>query len=228
MPAPEFDRHAATYQEEIERAIGFSGMEHAFFTRAKAEILLEIADGVGGRRAVSALDVGCGVGSTDAYLAGEVGYLAGTDVSAEQLAIARRANPTVTYAESDGATLPFETASFDLAFTICVLHHVPATERPAFMRELHRVVRPGGALVVVEHNPVNPLTRLIVARCAFDQDAVLLGRREAEALLRGCDASHVRSRYILLFPSEARPVRRLERLLGPVPIGAQYVSWARR
>jgi hypothetical protein len=33
-------------------------------------------------------------------------------------------------------------------------------------RRLVRVVRPGGVAAIVEHNPLNPLTRLVVARCA--------------------------------------------------------------
>ena len=39
---------------------------------------------------------------------------------------------------------------------------------------MRRVVRPGGLLCIIEHNPFNPLTRLAVVRCEFDRDAVLL------------------------------------------------------
>ena len=104
-------------------------------------------------------------------------------------------------------------------FTVCVVHHVAPPERPAFFAELARVVRPGGLVAVVEHNPLNPLTRLAVARCEFDEDAVLarpreVSRRLREAGLRDADAAH-----FLFFPWRWH---RVERLLRRVPFGAQF------
>ena len=43
-----------------------------------------------------------------------------------------------------------------------------------FVADMVRVTRPGGLVCVIEHNPLNPLTRLAVNRCPFDADAVLL------------------------------------------------------
>jgi hypothetical protein len=55
-----------------------------------------------------------------------------------------------------------------------VLHHVPPADREALLARVATKLAPGGKLVVFEHNPWNPLTRKVVAECAFDADAVLL------------------------------------------------------
>jgi hypothetical protein len=77
--------------------------------------------------------------------------------------------------------------------------------------------------MLLEHNPFNPLTRLAVARCAFDDDAVLLSRRHAGRLLAEAGLSIAERRDLLFFPWSGTTSRRLERMLGPVPLGAQYL-----
>jgi SAM-dependent methyltransferase len=218
-----FDEYADGYGDAVQRSIAFSGVEHVLFTRRKARHLLDVVDRLLGPPGdVRALDVGCGVGSTDAYLVGRLGELHGTDVSAEAVRRAADANPSVRYTASAEASLPYEDERFDLAFAICVLHHVPPGERPRFVSELRRVVRPGGLVVVFEHNPLNPLTRLAVARCEFDGDAVLLTSRSARSVLRGGGLEPIEQRYVILFPSEAPAVVAVEGAFARLPFAAQY------
>jgi hypothetical protein len=42
------------------------------------------------------------------------------------------------------------------------------------MKEIQRVLRPGGVFSLIEHNPLNPVTRLIVSRTPVDGNAKLL------------------------------------------------------
>ena len=93
------------------------------------------------------------------------------------------------------------------------------------MREMRRVVRPGGLVCVIEHNPLNPLTRLAVARCEFDRDAVLLGAGTARKLMAGAGLRQIDSRYFVLLPWEATPARRVEGALSQLPLGAQYAAF---
>ena len=160
---------------------------------------------------------------TDAYLVGRVGELHGADVSKGLLDAARAANPQVGYHEFDGVTLPFEDAAVDAAFAICVLHHIEPYDRQAFVQEMRRVTRPGGLVLLYEHNPFNPLTRVAVSRCEFDEGVVLLRLREARRLLRSAGAPPVESRYIAFFPWSTRFLRTIERGLSRLPLGAQYV-----
>ncbi|WP_457488677.1 class I SAM-dependent methyltransferase, partial [Tardiphaga sp. P5_C10] len=126
----------------------------------------------------------------------------------------------------DGRIFPFADASFDLVTTICVMHHVLPVEWAGFMREMRRVVRPGGLVCVIEHNPFNPLTRLAVARCEFDRDAVLLGAGKTQKIMAGAGLRDIASRHFLLLPWEAKAARRVENALSGLPLGAQYATFA--
>jgi SAM-dependent methyltransferase len=227
----EFDSYSESYRDAVERAIAFSRTELDFFTRAKVRELLSIATRrVGDPDGLSFLDVGCGPGETDRLLEGRVRSLTWVDTSAGMVEAARRRNPWAEYRLVDpGARLPFATASFDVSFAICVLHHVATTERARLVGEAARVTKPGGALLVFEHNPWNPLTRRAVARCEFDRDADLLRRGESERLLREAGLDRVDGAYIICFTRESARLQRIERSLGSLPLGAQYVvSGSRR
>jgi hypothetical protein len=106
------------------------------------------------------------------------------------------------------------------------VHHVLPADRPGLAAELARVAAPGGLVVLFEHNPWNPLTRLAVSRCAFDDDAVLLGRGETRSLLAAAGLDPVEARYILFFPWSGELLRSIERRLGRLPLGAQHYSAA--
>lgn len=218
-----FDRDRESYRDAVNSSIGFSGADVDFFARLKADDLVgSLQRRIGSAREARMLDVGCGPGVTDTYLADRVRELHGVDVSQDALAAAAAANPGVGYHHYDGAALPFADEAFDATFTICVLHHVGATERPGLVREMRRVTRPGGVVAIYEHNPLNPLTRVAVARCEFDEDAVLLRRGEAARLLEEAGATVVESRYIAFFPWQANVLRAVERRLGRLPLGGQY------
>lgn len=219
----EFDRFATSYEDAIEHSIGFGGREHAFYLEAKARRLLDLVRRrLGDPSDVRALDVGCGPGTFHRHLAGRLGALEGVDVSATIVEEARRRNPGLTYHVADASSLPAANGDFDLALAICILHHLAPAERGAVLAELGRVTRPGGLVVVFEHNPLNPLTRVAVARCVFDEHAVLLGRRETTRRLATAGLRPVEARYFLFFPWGGRVVTTVERVLAAVPLGAQY------
>jgi SAM-dependent methyltransferase len=219
----EFDHHVDHYRDEVQTSISFSGQEVAFFHRRKAEVLVELANRlVGDPGQLSALDVGCGVGSIDHFLAGRFGRLCGVDTAPVALGRGARENPEVTYLAADGGQLPFPTGAFDVAFAVCVLHHVPPPYRVEFGRELRRVVRDGGLVVVFEHNALNPLTRLAVSRCEFDEGVELLTRGASTRVLSGAGLTPVEARDVIFTPFDHRLARRLDQALGRVPLGAQH------
>ncbi|MER8436697.1 class I SAM-dependent methyltransferase [Mesorhizobium sp. M1312] len=224
-----FDSYKSNYGEAVAGSIRFSGLRHDFFLIAKADLLRRLVverrlrqDGAG----VRALDVGCGVGSLHPYLEGAFERLDGCDVSEESIRRAGQDNPRVSYRACTTPSLPYGDGAFDLAFASCVVHHVPPASWRDFFREMRRVVRPGGVACIIEHNPYNPLTRLAVFRCPFDQDAVLLNAAKARYLFQETGFRDVRSEHFLLLPSARRFARKLERLLAPLPFGAQYACSA--
>jgi SAM-dependent methyltransferase len=226
---PSFDRYAADYESTVQQSIDFSGMDYQFFVDAKASVLKEIAArhfGPGTRP--NLLDVGCGVGRLHPRLGGTFGRICGVDVSPQSIAQARRENPDIEYQVSAASRLPYSPAAFDLVLAVSVVHHIPPGERPAFLAELKRVTRAGGLVCLIEHNPLNPLTRLVVFRCPFDRDAHLLGARVARRLLAQAGLTNVRSEHFLVFPLSAAWARALERRLRKLPLGAQYLALGER
>jgi len=224
----EFDRYGDSYEEAVDDAIKFGRAEHAFYLEGKARVLLDLVRReLGDPARIHALDVGSGPGSLHPYLA-KLGAVEGVDVSEALVERAAAANPTVRYRTYDGRALPFGDKSFDLAFAVNVFHHVEPPDRADLASELARVVRPGGIVAVFEHNPLNPLTRLVVSRCEFDEGVELLSAGAVGELLAQAGLQPVERRYILFFPWRAAFLQRLEARLGPVPLGAQHLTAARR
>jgi SAM-dependent methyltransferase len=220
-----FDKYDQSFGAVVQSSIDFSGLPHSFFTAAKADALRElVATRMHGMPSPHMLDVGCGVGEFHPFLRGMFGRVCGTDVSAASIAQARIRNPEVEYEAYVGETLPYDRATFDLSIAICVLHHVLPSRWVGFLREMRRVVRPGGLVCLIEHNPFNPLTRLAVARCEFDRDAVLLSAGRTRALMADAGLHDAQSHYFLLLPSAAPLARRVEHGLRHLPMGAQYIA----
>jgi SAM-dependent methyltransferase len=220
-----FDSYGNNYRDVVQSSIDFSGLPHSFFLRAKADVLRELIAQQLGTDKPAMLDVGCGVGSFHPLLRGMVGRLSGIDVSSASIVRARADNSDVDYRDFDGTNFPFEDSSFDLVTAICVIHHVLPAGWSHFVSEMRRVVRPGGLVCVIEHNPLNPLTRLAVSRCEFDRDAVLLSAGKARELMSRAGLGRIATRHFLLLPWQARPARRVEHALSGVPLGAQYAAF---
>jgi SAM-dependent methyltransferase len=216
----DFDQHAETYLTAVDQAAGVSVERLA---GEKARIILKVLAGcIGDPEQLRVLDIGCGIGLIDQELDGRVVELCGVDTSLCSLELARARAPAGRFVHYDGMRLPFLDSSL---FVSCVLHHVPAAARRGFMAEMLRPLRPKGAVIVIEHNPLNPITRRIVSRCAFDVDAVLLRCREAMQLITEAGASVTGRRYVGFSPLRNALVERAEQTVGWLPIGAQYCVW---
>lgn len=225
----EFDRFRDTYEHELNRSVSFAGQDADVYMEAKADVILDLARRhIGNPAGLDLLDVGCGTGATDLHLIDRVGSISGVDVSTGLLERARAAVPAATYLDYDGSHLPYADRSFDLVFAICVVHHVPPSSWSRFVAEMTRVTRHGGLVVIAEHNPLNPVTRAIVSRCAFDEDATLIGARQTRRLLANTGLEPLEVRNILFVPWRSQVVRRVEWLVRRVPFGAQYVAAGRR
>jgi len=118
----------------------------------------------------SALDVACGSGKLTALLAriaGEGGRVVGLDFSPQMLEVARRDHPGIEFIEGDALALPFDDAGFDASTIAFGLRNLADPVRG--LREMLRVVRPGGRAVVLEfvrppEGPVGSVYRLYLRR----------------------------------------------------------------
>jgi SAM-dependent methyltransferase/uncharacterized membrane protein YbhN (UPF0104 family) len=106
------------------------------------------------------LDLGCGLGLQTSEMRKRGYRVIGLDPSVGLLAVGqRRLGPSPVLAAS-ALELPLADQSVDFVYTIGVLHHLAGREaqRDA-LREIARVLKPGGTLLVHESNPRNPLFR---------------------------------------------------------------------
>lgn len=220
-----FDPFAKSYATVVNDAVAFSGKDVDYYLGVKAALLLDLVATL--PAPVRLLDVGCGTGIMHGPLARASVDIHGVDVSAASLDEAAARNPQVDYRHYDGRRLPYDDQSFDVAFACCVLHHVAVADWTAFVAEMARVVRPGGMVVVFEHNPFNPLTRWVVSRCALDKDAVLVRPSVSRRLMEEAGLTAVTSRFFLVTPFSATPFGVLDAALARLPLGAQYMTLGR-
>ncbi len=107
-----------------------------------------------GFEAPAVLDLGCGPGSlTDKLLSIPNVKLTGVDISPAMIREARRKFPQVEFFVDDAEALSFEDNSLDAVFCSGVLHHFPALDMA--LKEIHRVLKPGGLFVAREPNDRN-------------------------------------------------------------------------
>ena len=95
------------------------------------------------------LDVACGTGVVARAAARRVrpgGHVCGLDVNEDMLAIARRAGEDIEWRQADASRTGLPDASFDAAVCQQGLQFIP--DRLAALREVHRVLAPGGRAVI--------------------------------------------------------------------------------
>jgi len=97
------------------------------------------------------LDAACGTGRHARYLHTQGHAVIGVDTSPEMLLNARAALPAVEFRSGDLTALPVESNSMDLAVCALALTHCPDLMPP--VRELARVVRPGGHVIISDFHP---------------------------------------------------------------------------
>lgn len=105
-------------------------------------------------RGTTLLDVGCGIGGSSRILAQDYGFaVTGVTISPEQVKRAQELTPQGVNAKflvDDAMQLSFPDASFDVVWSVEAGPHMP--DKAVFAKELMRVLKPGGLLVVADWN----------------------------------------------------------------------------
>jgi ubiquinone/menaquinone biosynthesis C-methylase UbiE len=122
----------------------------ALFLDPVRQLVLTVLQALGTRRV---LDACCGTGRLVAKLRTAGLSALGVDASPAMLAMARRPSdaPAAPFARMDVRRLALADASFDAAVICFALHENEEADRLAMGRELCRILRPGGALLLVDY-----------------------------------------------------------------------------
>ncbi len=127
-----------------------------FFERVEAhrygsEWHIPGAAGFADARGLRVLEIGCGLGTDGTGFARAGAIYTGVDLTDAAISLARRRfeleNLPGEFRIADAERLDFADESFDIVYSHGVLHHTPDT--PRAVREVHRVLRPGGRAVVM-------------------------------------------------------------------------------
>jgi SAM-dependent methyltransferase len=204
-----FDEVAAEYDESLPQHV----VEHL---KARRERLARSLVSRG-----RLLDVGCGTGVFLESMSASYECV-GVDVSVAMVDYARARGLDVAKAPAD--KLPFESDTFDLVTCVAVLHHLidPALVDRS-VREMVRVVRPGGAVMIWDHNPLNPYWPLLMRRLPQDRgDERLVPAKRIVTPLRSAGMENIVLRRMTFVPDfipvRALPaVARAEQVLERVP-----------
>jgi ubiquinone/menaquinone biosynthesis C-methylase UbiE len=172
-----------------------------------------------------ALDVGCGTGVLAQRLAGAGYRMTGVDPSDGMLDVLRARTSDVVAIQASGTALPFADDSFDVTLTVAVLHHVadPDDVRST-LAEMVRVTRPGGAILIWDHNPRNPYWASLMARVPQDTgEERLIGEREISDGVKAAGGRIVLSAQLGMVPdftprSALRAAAVIERAVERTPL----------
>jgi ubiquinone/menaquinone biosynthesis C-methylase UbiE len=179
------------------------------------------------------LDIGCGDGISAVFFQKYYASFEynGIDVSSESIKIAsEKGIPNCKFETYTGKTIPFSDNKFQHIFLSCVMHHIDHSEHVNLLKECLRVLKPGGMIIIFEHNPWNPLTLKIVNNCVFDNDAVLINARKLKQTLRISGFNNANTRFTLFMPRKGvfQKILILEKYLKWIPIGGQYYITAKK
>jgi 2-polyprenyl-3-methyl-5-hydroxy-6-metoxy-1,4-benzoquinol methylase len=215
---PEFDQYAGRFEEDTRQSIPTVFAEGQYFAEYK---IRHIARRLLDYEVTRFLDFGCAVGQSLCLANAQFpnAEIWGYDVSTQCVELARQ-RAGMAKLTSNLDDLP--AGGFDVVFAANVFHHIAFANRMAAMARCKSLLRTGGRIFVFEHNPLNPVTRRIFERCAFDREAMMLHRREVLQLGMAVGLKIVRADYTLFFPRQLAFLRPCERLLRWLPFGAQY------
>lgn len=122
----------------------------------------QYSPGLGG----TCVEIGCGAGRITSALAGSFDRVVALDVSDEMIALASAATPANTeFARVDGPEVPLEGRAADAVFSCHVLQHLETDAAVrSYLREAHRVLRPGASAMLHLTVSSAPRSRLWRAR----------------------------------------------------------------
>lgn len=156
----DFDRVAEEYDDSLPHHV----MDH-YLAKRVGFIRQHVAPG-------HALDVGCGTGVLAAALSDQGYAVTGIDPFEGMLKFLTARRPEIDAVHGFGENMPFADNSFDLTYCVAVMHHVAEQQAVrATLLEMVRVTKPGGHVLVWDHNPRNPYWPILMKRVPQDTGA---------------------------------------------------------
>lgn len=195
-----------------ERAvIGSARARHTYFKRLKT--ISQLSGGFTGKRI---LDVGCGYGFRTLGIMREgARRITGIDLDRDRIFAAKNyaletGGDRATFLVTDSENMGFKDRSFDLVVADEMIHHV--RDLTAVFSEMHRVIRPGGVIVVSDHNRLSLPSEMM--RCFYfgKNKEKVFSAVQIHGLLKNAGFREISYRHIIFTLPFARLPGRLVRM----------------
>ena len=150
-----WSKRAKYFDEDEFKAVcvfNASRQVNEFFDTLQKSLFSKLLGKIGNLENKKVLEIGCGIGRWAKYLMEKEPTIqyTGIDVSPKMVDIAKKRVPSANFLNISGDNLIFQDESFDLVFSITVLHHIPYEKQLKAIREICRVTKRGGHIVIIE------------------------------------------------------------------------------
>src|SRR4051812_37858490 len=132
--------------DHLLRATADAEARHFWFRGFRAFVAPLVRTAIGSRHNARSLDCGCGTGA-NLRLLSKYGESYGFDLSAVGVSIAKREGRR-RVAQASVTAVPFPTSAFDLVTSFDVLYSLDDADEAAAVREMFRLLKPGGSAIV--------------------------------------------------------------------------------
>lgn len=122
-----------------------------FAARWQRMTFLKLLDSAGDISGKMVLDVGCGTGRWSRLMRDRGAIVTGIDLQSETLRDNPARIPECRFVEMSADSMGFEDDSFDLITTVTVIQHMPHAAQDQALREMRRVLRDRGSVILLEN-----------------------------------------------------------------------------
>lgn len=217
----EFDTLANEYEQVLQQDLGAISNDVQIFAEYKVKLARSLLTSSPGKL----LEFGCGIGRNFPFFLKffPETKLSGCDISHDSVAIANNQFPDCRFFISNSIDKFLHDADmYDACFVACVFHHIAPDEWEHWLDAIRQRLRPGGEIILFEHNLYNPLVKRIVTKSPIDANANFLTKRELTTCLRKTGYAVLKEGYTMFFPRRNACLEAIEWRLRHVPLGGQY------
>jgi SAM-dependent methyltransferase len=204
-------RAPAEYDDVFMARMASAYLERTPWTELRLAAVEDLVEPRAGDRIV---DLGCAAGAVTHFLSEFGCDVVGVDAEPRAIEKARALFPQLDFVLADVRVLPFDDASYDKAVAADLVEHLDDETFRALLRELRRVLVPGGTFTLYTPNPRHLIERLKARDLILAQNPTHIGLRDAptlERLLREEGFGVERREWR---PSFFRGLRAVERVAG--------------
>jgi SAM-dependent methyltransferase len=206
-----FQRAPSEYDDAFMDKMAGAYLERTRWTKLRLSALLPLVEP---RRGDRILDLGCAAGALTHFFSQHGAAVIGIDSEPRAIEKARELFPDLQFELADVGRLPQADHSIDKAVAGDLVEHLDEPTLNAMLRELRRVLVPGGTLSIYTPNPRHPIERLKAHDFVLAQNPTHIGLRTSGQLVAALERNGFKVDRVEWTPSFFPVLRSIERLLG--------------